>query len=73
MQGVELKPEIIKQDGKIIVKYSANIDLDGDAVSSLKAGAFIEVTEKEVANEIIKKALSSGKVPDWLKNLLGLG
>jgi len=73
MQGVELKPEIVKQDGKIIVKYGVNIDLDNDGVSSIKAGAFIELTEKEAANELIKKAIASGKLPDWLKNLLGVG
>lgn len=73
MQGVELKPEIVKQDGKIVVKYGMNVDLDGDGTSSVKAGAFIELSEKEAANELIKKALASGKLPDWLKNLLGLG
>ena len=71
---MELPKAIITDaGGKITVKYDLGVDLDADLKKSVSIGVFIEVDKSEVINEAIKKLLASGKIPDWLKKLLGVG
>lgn len=65
------KPVITNENGKMQVKYAVGVDTDGDGKMAVSINLVLEVDQKEVAEEAIKKVLASTSLPQWLKDLIG--
>jgi len=64
-------PVITNENGKMQMKYAIGVDTDKDGQMALSVNLVLELDQKEVAEEAVKKLLATSNIPQWLKDLLG--
>ena len=67
-----MKPELIRENGKLIIQAGLDLDLDKDAKPSVVAKIVIEGDEAELTDEVVKQILTKVQLPEWLKSILGV-
>jgi hypothetical protein len=66
------KPVITNENGKMQLKYAVGVDTDKDGQMAMSVNLVLELDQKEVAEEAVKKLLANANIPQWLKDLLGV-
>lgn len=66
------KPVITNENGKMQLKYAVGIDTDKDGQMAMSVNLVLELDQKEVAEEAVKKLIATANLPVWLKELLGV-
>lgn len=66
------KPVITNENGKMQLKYAVGIDTDKDGTMAMSVNLVLELDQKEVAEEAVKKLIATANAPAWLKDLLGV-